>query len=202
MRHAANELNFQVEDNCVEGLALKNYLVKHLSLEDTRTFGICFGIKTRKKSEVFSSILIRRRYLINFLGIKSFRVYDILCAKDFNPNERTGEIFSKGNQLILLPEQLRRATIKFSNYRRSANESHTPMDVPKHEKQEKAQEIYLYQCPDCFSVYDEREGEAENNIAAGTLFKNLPENYKCSICETAKEKFNKIPKSLLGLQTV
>jgi hypothetical protein len=28
MRHAANELNFQVEDNCIEGLNLKTFLVK------------------------------------------------------------------------------------------------------------------------------------------------------------------------------
>ena len=70
MRHAANELNFQVEDNCVEGLNLKTYLVKNLSTDDTRTFGICIGIKTRKKSEVFSSILVRQRYMVDFLGIK------------------------------------------------------------------------------------------------------------------------------------
>ncbi len=65
MRHAANELNFQVEDNCYEGLRLKNYLVKKLNNDDTRTFGICIGIKTRKKSEVFSSILVRRKPLFH-----------------------------------------------------------------------------------------------------------------------------------------
>ena len=117
MRHAANELNFQVEDNCIEGLDLKTLLVKHLSIDDTRTFGICIGIKTRKKSEVFSSILVRRRYVIDFLGIRLFKVYDILCAKDFNPNERTGEIYSKDNPKILLPEQLRRCVLKYYQYR-------------------------------------------------------------------------------------
>ncbi|RYF88705.1 MAG: rubredoxin, partial [Chitinophagaceae bacterium] len=61
MRHAANELNFQVEDDCPDGLELKNYLVKGLNSDDTRTFGLCIGIKTRKKSEVFSSILVRRK---------------------------------------------------------------------------------------------------------------------------------------------
>jgi len=117
MRHAANELNFQVEDNSTEALALKNYLVKHLGMDDTRTFGICIGIKTRKKSEIFSSILVRRRYLIDFMGIRVGKVYDILCAKDFNPNERTEEIFSSGNPKIVLPEQLRRSVVKYYNYR-------------------------------------------------------------------------------------
>lgn len=32
VRHAANELNFQVEDNCKEGLELKNYLLKGLQM--------------------------------------------------------------------------------------------------------------------------------------------------------------------------
>ena len=66
MRHAANELNFQVEDNCEDGLQLKNFLVKKLNDEDTRTFGICIGIKTRRKSEVFSSILVRKKPLLHF----------------------------------------------------------------------------------------------------------------------------------------
>jgi hypothetical protein len=117
MRHAANELNFQVEDNCPEGLDLKTFLVKNLSIDDTRTFGICIGIKTRKKSEVFSSILVRRRYLVDFLGIKLFKVYDILCAKDFNPNERTGEIFSKDNPKLVLAEQLRRCVLYYYRHR-------------------------------------------------------------------------------------
>ena len=64
VRHAANELNFQVEDNCKEGLELKNYILQRLHNDDTRTFGICIGIKTRKKSEVFSSILIQSETIV------------------------------------------------------------------------------------------------------------------------------------------
>jgi len=64
LRHAANELNFQVDDNSFKALQLKHYLVKYLNDDDTRTFGVCIGIKTRRKSEVFCSILVRRRPLI------------------------------------------------------------------------------------------------------------------------------------------
>ena len=117
MRHAANELNFQVEDNSVEALNLKTFLVKHLSMDDTRSFGICVGIKTKKKSEVFSSILVRRKYAIDFLGIRLFKTYDILCAKDFNPNERTGEIYSSNNPQFVLPEQLRRCILHYYRHR-------------------------------------------------------------------------------------
>ncbi|MEP6844940.1 MAG: rubredoxin [Panacibacter sp.] len=113
VRHAANELNFQVEDNSLEALKLKHHLVKYLSGDDTRTFGVCIGIKTRRKSEVFSSILVRRKPIIR-IGKWGFgHVYDILCAKDYNPNERTDFVYSRDNPKFVLAEQLRRAVLSY-----------------------------------------------------------------------------------------
>ena len=117
IRHAANELNFQVEDNNLEALQLKQHLVKYLNEDDTRTFGVCIGIKMRRKSEIFCSILVRRKPLIKIGKIALFNVYDILCAKDFNPNERTAFAYSTDNPKFLLAEQLRRAVLSFYNYR-------------------------------------------------------------------------------------
>lgn len=113
VRHAANELNFQVEDNSPAALKLKHYLVKYLNDDDTRTFGVCIGIKTRKKSEVFCSILVRRKPVLPIGKWALFYVYDILCAKDFNPNERTDFAFSRDNPRFVLAEQLRRAVLSF-----------------------------------------------------------------------------------------
>jgi rubredoxin len=199
VRHAANELNFQVEDNCREGLVLKKFLVKHLSNDDTRTFGICIGIKTRKKSEVFSSILVRRRPLLRIGRWGLLHVYDILCAKDFNPNERTGFVYSKGNPKILLPEQLRRAILAFYEHQ----SKQVPAAVKKTRKDIAAKPMkkeYVYQCSHCLSVYDEATGEPDNAIAAGTRFNQLPETYSCPVCESGKEEFSKIEKSRLGIE--
>ena len=113
LRHAANELNFQVEDNSLKALALKQHLVKYLNDDDTRSFGVCIGIKTRRKSEVFCSILVRRRPVIRIGKWGFFHVYDILCAKDFNPNERTDTIYSRDNPKFVLAEQLRRAILSY-----------------------------------------------------------------------------------------
>ncbi|HKO81890.1 MAG TPA: rubredoxin, partial [Chitinophagaceae bacterium] len=202
MRHAANELNFQVEDDCKEGLQLKNYLVKGLNDEDTRTFGLCIGIKTRKKSEVFSSILVRRKALISFFGIELFHLYDILCAHDFNPNERTGFAFSSNNPKFLLREQLRRSIVAFYNSRNDKDivkEKKAP--APKESKKKKEIE-YVYQCKHCQTVYDDITGEQENGINAGTSFESLPADYTCSLCEAPKEDFVKTEKGKLGLQPV
>ena len=203
VRHAANELNFQVEDNCKEGLELKNFLVKHLNNDDTRTFGICFGIKTRKKSEVFSSILIKRRPLLSIGRYKFFFRYDILCAKDFNPNERTGFVFSKGNPRHFLAEQLKLAITSFYSHQSKTSRLSDKKKILKTEKQDLLKKTeYIYQCPECFTVYDEKIGDRQQGIASGVSFETLPENYCCPLCETEKTDFKKVEKSTLGLQTV
>jgi rubredoxin len=202
VRHAANELNFQVEDNSREGVELKRYLVKYLSRDDSRTFGICIGIKTRMKSEVFSSVLVRKRPLLRIGTWCLFPVYDILIAKDFNPNERTGVVFSSNNLKVWLPEQMRRALLEFYNYQskllrtpeRKTNRKEAAVPAIKNE--------FVYQCCDCLSVYDESIGEPENGINTGTLFESLTETYQCPVCDTGKERFRKIEKSSLGLQAI
>jgi rubredoxin len=202
VRHAANELNFQVEDNCKEGVALKNYLVKYLSQDDTRTFGICIGIKTRKKSEVFSSVLVRKRPLIRIGSWGFFHLYDILIAKDFNPNERTGVVFSKSNFKILLPEQMRRAILTFYDHQSKvltipAKKVAKKESINKEEKKE-----FVQQCKHCLSVYDEAAGDMGNEVQRGTSFEQLPETYTCAMCEAPKQDFIRVEKSVLGLQTI
>jgi len=123
VRHAANELNFQVEDNNMDALKLKQHLVKYLNDDDTRTFGVCIGIKTRKKSEVFCSILVKRKPVIRIGSWGLFYMYDILCAKDYNPNERTAFVFSRDNPKFVLAEQLRRAVLSFYYYDGSGEET-------------------------------------------------------------------------------
>ncbi|MEO6290649.1 MAG: rubredoxin, partial [Ginsengibacter sp.] len=116
IRHASNELNFQVEDNNPAALKLKQHLVKYLNDDDTRTFGVCIGIKTRRKSEVFSNILVRRKALFTVGKWGFFYSYDILFSKDYNPNERTDFVFSRDNPKVVLAEQLRRAVLSYYYY--------------------------------------------------------------------------------------
>lgn len=198
MRHAANELNFQVEDDCNVGLDLKNYLLKGLNQDDIRTFGLCIGIKTRKKSEVFSSILVRRKPLLSFLGIEMFHLYDILCARDFNPNARTGFIFSKNNPKFVLREQLRSAIVAFYRERNNKNTIYEAELQHHDEKIKKRTIVYVYQCKDCFSIYDKSIGEPDKGINAGTEFEMLPRDYKCYLCEASKDNFMKIEKSKIS----
>ncbi|MEZ4900725.1 MAG: rubredoxin [Spirosomataceae bacterium] len=114
VRHAANELNWQVEDDSEAALKLKLALVKSFDEHDLRTFGICFGIKTRPKTEVYASIMVRRRRfkLLNLIPFNY--VYDISYTEDFNPNGRTKKYFYVGASRFILAEQLRRCVLKYN----------------------------------------------------------------------------------------
>lgn len=180
MRHAANELNFQVEDHSPEGLALKQFLVKHLNEEDTRSFGLSIGIKTRKKSEVFGGIVVRRRPVLWGL----FHVYDILCANDFNPNQRTGSLYGSGLPKFILGEQLRRAILSFYKFRSSKMKVSTVPEIVQEETK-----LSLCQCTACLTIYNPAYGDESQQVSAGTLFEDLPADYVCEMCEAPKLTF-------------
>ncbi|MBO9620368.1 MAG: rubredoxin [Niabella sp.] len=197
MRHAANELNFQVEDNNQEATVLKQYLVKELNDRDTRTFGLCIGIKTRNKSEVFSSILVKRKPVFPIGGKALFYLYDILCAHEYNPNKRTGFVFSRNRPKFLLGRALRESVLDFYKSRsnsilfRAATLAKETVVAQKDEP--------VYQCKNCLTVYDPHLGEPENGIRAATAFEALPATYTCPLCEADKSAFKEIKKSALGL---
>lgn len=48
-----------------------------------------------------------------------------------------------------------------------------------------------WECP-CGYVYDPAEGDAENNIPAGTAFEDLPADWVCPKCGAEKEFFDKM----------
>src|SRR5882757_2465424 len=95
VRHASNELNWQVEELCEEGLRLKRYLVRQFDNEDIRTYGLCFAIKTRPGSGISGSVVIRRQQNHSPNQRKALDRYDILYTQDFNPNSKDVVLFRK-----------------------------------------------------------------------------------------------------------
>ena len=47
-----------------------------------------------------------------------------------------------------------------------------------------------YVCDVCGWEYDEAMGDADNSIAAGTLFADLPEDFECPLCGVGKDQFS------------
>lgn len=47
-----------------------------------------------------------------------------------------------------------------------------------------------YVCGVCGYVYDPAEGDPDNDIAAGTTFEALPDDWVCPLCGIGKEEFS------------
>ena len=46
-----------------------------------------------------------------------------------------------------------------------------------------------YVCTVCGYVYDPAVGDPENDIAAGTSFDDLPDDWVCPVCGAGKDQF-------------
>ena len=49
-----------------------------------------------------------------------------------------------------------------------------------------------YVCDVCGWTYDETVGDADNGIAAGTRFEDLPDDFVCPLCKHGASDFEKI----------
>lgn len=50
-----------------------------------------------------------------------------------------------------------------------------------------------YGCDVCGYVYNEEKGDLKNDIAPGTLWEDVPEDYTCPICGVGKDMFFEEP---------
>lgn len=178
IRHNLNELNFQVEDINEDSLKLKKFIVKYLNEDDIRTAGICFGIKSRPKTEVFSNILIRKRFLINFGRLGMIPVYDILLSKDFNPHARTGMVYRSSLLKYLLPEEIHGC---IREYYRNKIKMTDPIDDESPNvavtQTEKTRD-YFYQCSRCKTILDDPTDLFEENLVCPNCGAQGEEIYK------------------------
>ncbi|UCC90274.1 MAG: flavin reductase [Dehalococcoidia bacterium] len=70
----------------------------------------------------------------------------------------------------------------------------TPKTAPVYieEKKEEAPKMAKYECTVCGYVYDPELGDPDNDIAPGTPFEELPDDWVCPVCGAAKSDFEKI----------
>ncbi len=201
VRHAANELNWQVEDDCEDGLQLKRHLIRFFDKEDVRTYGLSFAVKIKPFSRLFGSIMVRKQQVKNPDRLKALERFEILYTADFNPNTASLIQFRKdvekehvGTYLVSL--------CKYFYERESDVKSLflEPFDNCANMQKEQQVVKEVYQCKHCFSVYEEVPGDIENNIAPGTSFNDLPEFYQCSLCAAGKADFIRVSEHSLQLQ--
>lgn len=182
LRHSSLELNWHLPVLDQTALDLKTYLVRSLDQQDISTSGLTFTIKTSSDIYLFTSVVIE--FNENQNGIQT---YNILYSKDFNPN--SGEYFTYAAEVVkeILPALL--IELSFVYYEQLEETPVSQLEAPASVSKPKSPR---YQCQDCKTVYDERYGDEYNDIQPGVSFANLPTNYTCPTCESAKNRFVEI----------
>jgi rubredoxin len=46
-----------------------------------------------------------------------------------------------------------------------------------------------FKCQICGYIYNPDEGDADRDIAPGTSFSELPDDYECPVCSAGKDEF-------------
>jgi rubredoxin len=203
VRHASNELNWQVEDANEDGLAIKRLIIREFDKKDVRAYGLCFAVKTQPKSDVFGSVLIRRQFNTIRGELRPLNKFDILYSVDFNHNSKEYILFRDGIIKENLPTYLI-ALCKYFYEQGSKGEllPGSTYAIDAANEQPDVVKKIVYQCKHCLTIYDEETGEPGNGIPAGILFNSLPETYCCPLCEASKTDFQCIEKSLLHTQFI
>jgi rubredoxin len=189
VRHSLLELNWHLPVSEEWALNLKTYLVRTLDQFDISTYGLTFGISEYNRDGLyFTSIVIEKNELPKDLETLKIRdTYNVLHAKNFDPNSKEYLVYSQDIDKLEIPALL----IELSkNYFENLGK----MPVFEQKAIVKQEEISttVHQCKSCLTIYDSAFGDLSQNIPPGTSFEDLPNTYVCSLCEVAKSNFEKI----------
>lgn len=195
VRHSSLELNWHLPLADKEALELKKYIVRNFDQNDISTYGLTFAIKSTYGVK-FSSIVIEKNPVPTI--IKNFDIrptYNVSYCENFNPNRLKYITYAQDVDKIELPGLL----MELSRlYFEQLGENDLPESTIQSFSEKSAETQEVYQCQDCFTIYDSRFGDAVNNIDKNTKFEDLPEHYQCPVCESAKSSFEKLEVQVTG----
>ncbi len=188
VRHSQLEMNWHVPVDDTEALELKKFLVRSFDQNDISTYGLTFGISNDVgKRAHFASVIIEKNSAPTI--VKDFEVrptFNVLHFKAFDPNTQQYEAYAQDVDKIELPGLLMELSKK---YFEGLGHERTEKKTKKSNSQNAVQEVY--QCSDCFTIYDEMYGDIVNDIPKNTPFDSLPKTYTCPVCEAPKDTFEK-----------
>jgi rubredoxin len=185
-RHSSLELNWHLPVIDAEALELKRFLVRELDQQDISTHGLTFTIKTNREMLYFTSIVIEK---CTEDAAKPGDYYNILYAKNFNPNTITYQHYAKEVKKEIIPALL----IELSKlYFRQLNPEKENIDATTSNGKVLNGTSFSYQCANCLTVYDKKFGDPAANIPPGVPFELLPESYKCHVCDSPKKYFKPV----------
>ncbi len=188
VRHSLLELNWHIPVNDQEALDLKKYIVRVFDQNDISTYGMTLGIYNETSKGFFTTISIKKNASPDLgNGIEIRPTYDILYVENFKPNGTKYHTYAKDVDRLELPKLLIELSRNFFE-QLGEDEGRSPGSITQ-KKEEAISSHKVYQCQDCFSIYDPKVGEPMRDIPAGTPFQSLPGNYSCAVCGSEKGFF-------------
>ncbi len=189
VRHSQLEMNWHVPVDDTDALELKKFLVRNFDQNDISTYGLTFGISDEVgKRSHFSSIIIEKDNTPKIAkGFEVRPMYNVLHFENFDPNTQKYISYAQDIDKQELPGLLMELSKKYFEQLGKVSSE----DNNKKKKEEKKTQL-IYQCQSCFTVYDKLYGDEKAGISSATLFENLPDSYKCSVCDSTKNAFEKV----------
>ncbi|MFV8465048.1 rubredoxin [Flavobacterium sp. LB1P62] len=186
VRHSLLELNWHLPVAMEWALNLKTFLVRTLDQFDISTYGLTFGLSEyNRDGHYFTSIVVEKNELPKDLeSIKIRDTYNVLYAKNFDPNTKEYIVHAQDVDKLELPTILIELSRK---YFEDLGNQIVEVNKTATKKENAAQDIH--QCPECLTLYNSEYGDVSQGIEKGVLFKDLPEDYCCSLCESPKINF-------------
>lgn len=182
MRHSSLELNWHVPVLDDEALALKNDLVRELTMEDISTHGLTFTVKPPGPMLLFTSVVIERE--TDPAPGRPAR-FAIRHARDFDPNRSEYLEFATGLAREDLPAKLielsKRYSAQLDPEARKPERTVLAVAPPKR--------AHSRMCGSCLTVYDSEYGDVAAGVAPGVPFERLPAGYRCPTCDAEKHVF-------------
>ena len=186
VRHSLLELNWHLPVATEWALNLKTFLVRTLDQYDVSTYGLTFGISEyNRDGHYFTSIVVEKNETHKALeSIKIRATYNVLYAKNFDPNTKEYIVLAQDVDKQELPTILIELSKKY--FEELGN---TVLEVNAPTAKKEPQETDIHQCSECLTLYNSEYGDVTQGIKKGVLFKDLPEEYCCSLCESPKKYF-------------
>jgi len=189
VRHSLLELNWHLPVANQSALDLKRFIVRNFDQNDISTYGLTFGINSAYRKN-FTAIVIQENPKPK--AVQNFEIrptYNVQYAKNFDPNTLQYLTYAQDVDKIELPGLLMELSRLF--FEQLGENPISELAVVESTASTPI-EIEVYQCDNCLTIYDEKYGSPDQNIAPNTPFEDLPKDYLCSVCESEKESFQKI----------
>jgi rubredoxin len=194
VRHASNELNWQIEDHSPDGLRLKRYLVRQLDQEDIRTEGLSFAVKIQRGSGLPGSIVIRKQAEIRPGQLKLLDRYELWHTADFDPHSRELKLYRKDLEKEMLFPYVVSLCKEFYQLQSQGSPVALEDGVRYTPKDGQGVREEVWECTDCLTQYHAAYGDPGSGVAAGTIWGELGKDYVCPVCGTTREGFRMVEK--------